>query len=229
MKFTEQLRQKANYYWEESFQHPFVQGIVKGDLELEKFRFYIIQDTYYLRHFARIQAIAASKATDLNMTARLAFHASATGEAETSLHESYYNDLFITKMDIDKESPAPTAYAYTSHMYRVALNGTVGEMIAVLLPCYWLYGEIGERFKDEKPEVEVFAKWIDTYSSSWFQELVEEQIHRLDELAALASVEEKERMTEHFLISSQYELAFWEMAFTSEEWPMNQMRRGVRA
>ena len=47
----------------------------------------------------------------------------------------------------DNFIPAPTAYAYTSHMYRAAYEGHLGDIIAAILPCYWLYYEIGERLK----------------------------------------------------------------------------------
>ena len=38
MKFTEQLRQKADAIWEASFKHPFVTGVADGTLPLEAFK-----------------------------------------------------------------------------------------------------------------------------------------------------------------------------------------------
>ena len=32
-------------------------------------------------------------------------------------------------------------------MYRAAYEGHLGDVIAAILPCYWLYYEIGERLK----------------------------------------------------------------------------------
>src|SRR5690625_7647876 len=42
------------------------QGVVRGDLQLEKFKFYILQDIYYLKHYGKIHALAAAQADDLD-------------------------------------------------------------------------------------------------------------------------------------------------------------------
>ncbi|RBW69085.1 thiaminase II [Bacillus taeanensis] len=221
MKFSEQLRKEADAIWQASFDHPFVTGIADGTLPLDCFRYYVKQDAYYLSHFARVQALGAAKAGDLFTTSRLAAHAQGTAEAELSLHENFSKRLDITDEEKANFKPAPTAYAYTSHLYRAALNGHLGDIIAALLPCYWLYYEIGERLQGEKPEEPIYQEWIAAYGGEWFRELVEEQINRLDELAARVTEEDRNRMKEHFIISSQYEYSFWEMAYTKETWPVN--------
>lgn len=88
MKFSEKIRKKADAIWQASFDHPFVTGIADGSLPLDCFRYYVMQDSYYLAQFARIQALGAAKALDLYTTHRLAAHAQGTYEAELSLHET---------------------------------------------------------------------------------------------------------------------------------------------
>lgn len=220
MKFSEQIRQEADHIWVASFNHPFVTGIADGSLSLESFKYYVMQDAYYLSHFAKVQAYAGAKAFDLYTTSRLAAHAQGTYEAELSLHENFSKRLGITEEERINFKPAPTAYAYTSHMYRAVLSGGIGEVIAALLPCYWLYYEIGERLQGSTPEEPIYQEWIAAYGGDWFRQLVEEQIARLDELAEKASEEERARMKEHFMLSSQYEYSFWEMAYTLEKWPV---------
>jgi thiaminase/transcriptional activator TenA len=222
MKFSQIVREKADKIWEASFHHPFVTGIADGSLSLESFKYYVMQDAYYLSHFAKVQAYAGAKATDLHTTARLASHAQGTYEAELSLHENFSKRLGITEEEKQAFKAAPTAHAYTSHMYRAVLTGGIGEVIAALLPCYWLYYEIGERLQGSTPDEPIYQEWIAAYGGEWFRELVEEQINRLDELAVKATEEEKERMLEYFIISSQYEYSFWEMAYTLEKWPVTE-------
>jgi thiaminase/transcriptional activator TenA len=219
MSFTQMLRKEADPIWQASFEHPFVKGIADGTLPLECFRYYVLQDSYYLSHFARVQAFGAAKANDLFATSRLAAHAQGTFEAELSLHENFIKQLGITEEEKANFVPSPTAYAYTSHMYRAALLGHFGDIIAALLPCYWLYYEIGERLKGSTPAELIYQQWISAYGSEWFQTLVEEQIQRLDKIAETVTEEDRLRMKEHFMISSQYELAFWEMAYKLEKWP----------
>lgn len=226
--FTNQLRKEANRIWEANFEHPFVKGIANGDLSLESFRYYVLQDSYYLSHFARVQAIGASKAEDLFTTSRMAAHSQGTYEAELGLHEKFIKQLGVPKEEINNFQPSPTAYAYTSHLYRVAATGSLGEIIAAILPCYWIYFEIGQLLKSSIPGVPIYHEWIEAYGGEWFSELVNEQISRLDALALEASYMQKEKMKQHFIISSQYEFLFWDMAYKLEKWPVLNMDEAVK-
>lgn len=221
MKFSEQLRKDVDAIWEASFHHPFVKGIADGSLSLDSFRYYVLQDSYYLSHFARIQALGAAKAGDLYTTARFAAHAQGTFEAELSLHENFSEKLGITDEEKASFEPAPTAYAYTSHMYSAAY-GHLGDILSALLPCYWLYYEIGERLQGSTPNEPIYQEWIAAYGGEWFRTLVKEQINRLDEIAEKVTEEDRNRMRKHFRISSQYEYSFWEMAYTLEKWPISE-------
>ncbi|MBB2482116.1 thiaminase II [Bacillus sp. APMAM] len=227
MNFSEQLRQEVDTIWEASFHHPFVTGIADGSLSLESFRYYVLQDSYYLSHFARVQAYGAAKAPDLHTTARMAVHAQGTAEAELKLHAHFSKQLGITEAEREEFKPAPTAYAYTSHLYRAAFAGHIGDIIAALLPCYWLYDEIGQRLKGNTPEEPIYQEWIAAYGGEWFHEKVMEQIQRIDEIAKQVTDSDLERMTQHFIISSQYEYSFWEMAYRMEDWPIKQKVNGL--
>ncbi|CAN7384402.1 thiaminase II [Rossellomorea sp. LjRoot5] len=219
MSFSTVLRNEVKDIWDASFHHPFVKGIGDGTLPIEKFKYYLLQDAYYLSHFSKVQALGASKAMDIHTTSRMAAHAVGTNEAELSLHENFSKRLGITEEERKNFKPAPTAYAYTSHMYRSARYGGLADILAAILPCYWLYYEIGERLKSCKPGEPVYQEWIKAYGGDWFKELVEEQINRLDVLAATMTECDRERMKENFILSSIYELQFWEMAYTLEKWP----------
>ncbi|MYL39528.1 thiaminase II [Halobacillus litoralis] len=221
MKFSEEIRKAVDEIWEGSFQHPFVKGIGEGTLPIEKFRHYVLQDSYYLSHFARVQSLGAAKSEDMAVMANMASHAQSTYEAELGLHENFSKQLGITQEEREQFKPSPTAYAYASHMYRGAYDGDLADVIATILPCYWLYYEVGEHLKESSPEEPVYQEWIAAYGGDWFRTLVEEQIERLDELAEKKTDAGRARMKELFIISSQYEYMFWEMAYRMEEWPFD--------
>jgi thiaminase/transcriptional activator TenA len=220
LKFSQYVRQKADPIWNASFQHPFVKGIASGELPLDRFRYYVLQDSYYLSHFAQVQALGSAKAADLYTSNRMAAHVQGTYEAELALHENFIQRLEISPEELRAFKPAPTAYAYTSHMLRCAYTGHLGDILAAILPCYWLYYEIGERQKHATPEEPIYREWIAAYHGDWFRELVEEQIQRLDDVAYLVNEADRNRMEEHFLRSSQYEYLFWDMAYRREAWPI---------
>ncbi|MFD1037255.1 thiaminase II [Virgibacillus byunsanensis] len=218
MQFTDTLREVTKNSWEQSLNHPFVVGMVKGDLPLETFKYFILQDIYYLKHFGKVHALAAAQTEDFQITAMLAEKAKLTAEAELTVHKEHATILNITDEEIKQFKPAPTAYAYTAHLYRAALSGSLGQTIAALLPCYWLYADIGKTYQDAKPTEKIYQNWISMYASEWFHTSTQDQIDLLNNIAKDASEQEKEKMKEQFIIAKEYELAFWEMAYTREVW-----------
>lgn len=218
MEFTDELKVAAQDSWEQSLNHPFVQGIVKGDLPLETFKYYILQDIYYLKHYGKIHAIAASQADDFSVTAMLADAARNTAEAELTVHKEHAEILNITEEDITNFKPAPTAYAYTSHLYRSTMYGNLAYTVAAMLPCYWLYADIGKKNEHANPEREIYRNWIKMYASDWFQDATKGQIDLLNSLVADMSEKDKEKIKEVFLLAKEYELHFWEMSYTFETW-----------
>ncbi|MDQ0427930.1 thiaminase/transcriptional activator TenA [Planomicrobium stackebrandtii] len=220
MTFCEEVRKECNNLWQASFDHPFVKGIEDGTLPIDVFRFYVMQDAYYLSHFAKVQALGASKATDLETTQRFAVHSAHTCSAEMALHESFMELLEVTEKEWAAFEPSPSAYAYVSHMYRAA-EGDLADVLAAILPCYWLYYEIGERLKSAKPDHPIYDKWIETYGSEEFGALVHEQILRMDQLAEGLPEERRTKLKNHFRKSSYYEWNFWDQAWRKESWSID--------
>jgi len=218
MKFTDQLREVTKDSWEQSLNHPFVLGIVNGDLPFETFKYYILQDIYYLKNYGKVHAIAASQAEDFRITAILADKARFTAEAELTVHKEHAEILNITQEDMDHFKPAPTAYAYTSHLYRATMFGNLAHTVAAILPCYWLYADIGKVYQDATPGPEIYQNWIKFYAGDRFQESTQSMIDLLNMLVEDMNEKEKEKVKEQFVIAKDYELMFWEMSYTFETW-----------
>lgn len=217
MSFCEEVRKETDLFWEASFNHPFVKGIVDGTLPIEKFKYYMLQDAYYLKHYTKILAIASSKAeTDEDImyflnTSRL-IH-----EAELELHRTVFNELGVSVEEVNNFDPAPAAYNYVSHMYNAVHNGDVAEAFAAMFPCPWLYQEIGEKYKDAKPGVKLYEEWIAMYSNPDSKEKIEYQRLMMDRFAEQQPTK-KNIFKSHFKKSCYYEWKFWEMPWTLENW-----------
>lgn len=217
MTFCEEVRKETNLYWEGSFEHPFVKGLVNGTLPIGKFKFYMMQDAYYLKNYTKVLAIAASKATtneDINYFLETASFINA---AELELHRTVFQELGCTEKELEEFEPAPAAYNYVSHMYNAAHNGDVAEAFAAMLPCPWLYQEIGEKYKNAKPGVKLYEEWIAMYSSPDYKEKIELQKSMMNRFAE-EQPEKVARLKSHFKKSCYYEWKFWEMPWTFEDW-----------
>ncbi|MGX9136374.1 thiaminase II [Rummeliibacillus sp. JY-2-4R] len=217
MTFCEEVRKETDLYFEGSFEHPFVKGLVEGTLPIEKFKFYMMQDAFYLKHYTKVLAIAASKANTNEDTTYFLENARYINEAELELHRTVFKELGVTEHELEIFEPAPAAYNYVSHMYNAAYNGDVAEAFAAMFPCPWLYQEIGEKYKDLKPGIKLYEEWIAMYSNPDYEEKIELQKSMMNRFAE-EQPEKVQLFKAHFKKSCYYEWKFWEMPWTLEDW-----------
>lgn len=223
MKFSERLYEKLQPIWRQNHNHPFVKGMGDGTLEKEKFRFYMIQDYLYLIDYAKLFAIGAMKATDLQTMGKFAGLLDSTLNEEMSLHREYAKKFEISEKELEKAQPSPTTLAYTHYMLHVGQSGTLAELVAALLPCMWSYWEIGKELS-EKPGAsnEFYREWIEMYSSEEFGELATWCINLFDSLTEDKSEAELEKLEEIFLNTTRFEYMFWDMAYNEAMWPIHE-------
>ncbi|MGH2821942.1 MAG: thiaminase II [Thermoleophilaceae bacterium] len=215
---ADRLRASASDVWEAQHLHPFATGIGDGSLPLEPFQVWLRQDWLFLIEYARLLALGAARAPDLDTMTRLAGLTRAILEDEMSLHRSYAAEFGISAAELDAERMLPTTQGYTDFLVRTAATGDFAELVAALLPCMWGYSEVGTRLaeRDRPPAGSRYAAWIEMYASEEFAELAawcRTLTERVGERA------DHDRMQRAFLTSSRYELAFWEMAWAGESWP----------
>ena len=63
--FADELRAGAAGLWEAQHAHPFVRGIADGTLSEDRFVHYVRQDYVFLIEYARMLALGAARAPDL--------------------------------------------------------------------------------------------------------------------------------------------------------------------
>ena len=214
MAFTDQLREAAEPIWAAQHEHPLVRGIGAGSLEPRKFRHYIRQDYLFLIDYARLLALGCARAPRLEEMGRFAQLAEAVLGREMELHRSYASDWGISAAELEAEQPTATTRAYTDFLLRTATLGDYGELAAALLPCMWGYQELAAGLASRgRPGNELYARWIDEYAGAEFTELTT-WCKALTNRAA--EISDHRRMTDAFLVSSRYELAFWNASWREE-------------
>ena len=214
-----QLRRVADPIWQAQREHPFLRGIADGTLALERFSFYVRQDYLFLIEYARLLALGAARAPDLATMTRFAELTTETLGTEMDLHRSFAAELGITAAELEAESPSPTTQGYTDFLVRTAAQGDFAELAAALLPCMWGYAELGRSLAAEgRSPDDRYARWVDMYASPEFGALTDWCRALVDRLGAALPDDARARLERTFVTSSRYELAFWEMAWTSERW-----------
>jgi thiaminase/transcriptional activator TenA len=217
--FSTQLRRRANRIWQAIFSHPFLRELQAGSLSMERFTYFIVQDYIYLLDFAQVLCQGGAKSPDLEVLSLFSRHALGAVEVERSFHTTFGRSLGYSQKQLDAAAKGPITEAYTRHLQAVARGGTLGEVVAAILPCYWIYGEVGRALYKRRPKrPKIYRQWIETYAAEEYWKPVREQIHLINDLGPKANGRERKLMISHFLLSSRYEYLFWDQAYSLEKW-----------
>ena len=180
----------------------FIVQLADGSLEREKFNYYLAQDALYLQHYAQVLAQASMLAPDLDSQRFWVKGAGEILEGELQLHRSHLVE--------GQANPSATTLNYVNHLS--SCNTSYPELIAAILPCYWLYQDIGKRLAAANYAGHPYGDWLQTYASEEFDESTAQAIGMVRAAWKLADPAQRERMRQAFLRSSEHELAFFAQA-----------------
>ena len=220
MRFTAELWKSIEATYAAILRHPFLTGLTDGSLARQSFQFYAVQDALYLREFARALSIAAARAPHEDWIIMFNEHAAGALKVERALHESFFREFGLSHKEVASTPLAPTNLAYTSYLLAVAYAAPFHEVIAALLPCYWIYWEVGKELERGGSPDPLYARWIGTYASAEFGTIVRAVLAATDATAERLQQDERSAMRRHFLVTSRYEWMFWEMGYRRESWPI---------
>ncbi|HET9873535.1 MAG TPA: thiaminase II [Propionibacteriaceae bacterium] len=200
--------------------HPFLEGLTDGSLGRDAFSYFVVQDSHYLRAYSRALALVSGRAHSEDAVRMFALHASNAIDVERQLHAGLLAELGLAQDDIVAAGSKPTTTAYMSYLTAVCATGTYAEAVAAVLPCYWIYREVGRELLKRSSPDPLYATWIATYGSDEFDQVVEEVLAAADELGADLGRAERLRCHHHFLTTTRYEWMFWDAAHRRLEWPV---------
>ena len=113
---------------------------------------------------------------------------------------------------------APGCFTYTHFLISTATNTSYEESLAALLPCFWVYREVGKHIYKNATANNPYQKWIDTYSGEEFEKVVENAIELTNRVAETTNQKKRSLMHESFIISTRLEWVFWDSAYRLETW-----------
>lgn len=221
LRLSERLRQSVLTLWQRQLQHPFVVALGNGSLPRVNFEFYIRQDALFLDDLTKTFAYATTKTTDHEEMEQFGKLLLNTLLVEADLHHRYGERFGLTPTEMATTRMAPTNYAYTRHLLFIAATGTLPELLTAILPCAWIYAEVGRSLVGSTPLASdhPYADWLATYASPDFDAVGTWIRERLDARTTFLTPDEETRLHEIFLMSTRYEWLFWDMAWRLEGWP----------
>jgi thiaminase/transcriptional activator TenA len=217
--FTAELWQGVTATYDAILKHPFLAGLTDGSLPPDAFAFYVVQDALYLQRYAQALAAVSSRAPDAAGVEMFARHAADAIAVERTLHDSLLAGLGIDPAAAGAAEPAPTTLAYTSYLLATTGGGSYAEGVGAVLPCYWIYREVGQELLRRGSPDPRYQKWIGTYGGEEFGEVVRQVLAVTDRLGPGLSPAERALVHRHFRVTSRYEWMFWDMGYRKESWP----------
>jgi thiaminase/transcriptional activator TenA len=200
--------------------HPFLAGLADGTLDQERFRFYVVQDALYLRDYARALSVCGARAPAEDDVAMFNQHAAGAIAVERELHAGFLADFGLTPAEVEASPIAPTNQAYTSYLLASVYAGSFAEALAAVLPCYWIYAEVGAHLLQRGSPDPLYQRWIDTYGGEEFAAVVQAVRDLTDQVGADLGEAELARVHQRFATTSRYEWMFWDAAWRQERWPV---------
>ncbi len=209
-------RNAARY--ETTLTMPFNRELATGELPADVFRQYMIQDAHYLIAFGRALAVAAAKADNSDGVVQFAEAARVAVVVERGLHAGFMRQYGVSAEDFAATPLSPACHHYASFLMATAWSAPYPVALAALLPCFWIYAEIGKDIHSRATQPNPYSAWIETYASAEFEAAVKAVIDTVDRVAELASPSVREDMHQAYTHAAQLEWMFWDSAYRQETW-----------
>ncbi|WP_418968965.1 thiaminase II [Alloscardovia omnicolens] len=216
MTTTERLLADSTDIWEQYYTHPFILGLQNGDLDKDKFRFYIVQDYLYLEEYAQVFALGAAKAKTHELMQVFAGILGAISGVEMNIHNGYMGTFNVKADELSDSARSLDNLSYTSYMLRIAYEGTEVDILAAILSCAISYEYIAKNIVKNNPQAadhEFYGSWIQCYSGEEYAKTNQDLVATLNRLTQDYSEAQLCELSEIFRRCSQYELAFWDMGW----------------
>ncbi|WEV66995.1 bifunctional hydroxymethylpyrimidine kinase/phosphomethylpyrimidine kinase [Bifidobacterium sp. ESL0769] len=196
---------------------PFIERMLDGTLPLDDFSFYLHQDDLYLTDYTSLLALASSRATDPHERAFFADAASYGLEEGLTFHKQWYREHGFS---VERAPMSETTAAYLGHEHCFTDTGSYAALVAVVMPCYWVYSVIGQEMERQVRERRLdldhhpYGLWIRMYADPGFASRTLEELHICDKLAAAGTMSAYDCMMDAALGSTEHEYRFFNQALT---------------
>lgn len=186
--------------------HPFNVELSQGTLSQERFEFYIIQDVTYLETLAEVLALLSQRAPSSKMRKQLKTFSKDAQAAADDLEKMF-------KKKNTEIAPSPACREYRDYLIAQATTAPFEESIASILPCFWIYRELGAQMAAMAKKGNPYSHWITLNSSQEYSEMTDKLIGLVDEISEKCSEVIFGLMESACECASIFEWRFWDDAY----------------
>ena len=192
--------------WHQILDLPFVRALGDGTLDEDLFAFYLDQDALYLRDYSRALATLSARADTAEAQVHWAAGAHEAIAAESQLHEGWLANRARLG------GPSPITMGYTNFLRASAAGDDYVVGAAAILPCYWLYEEVGAVLSSQNHADHPYAEWLSMYGGEEFAAEVKRSLAEVERAFETASPAQRVRAARAYLSACVYEREFFDQA-----------------
>lgn len=212
LKFSEIAWVSNQETYNKIIQHPFNQELMHGILNRDKFLYYIEQDMIYLGEYSKSLALIATKLSDHELIRTFIEFARGAIIAEQEDVHQFFGGNSAKEIN---GAISLACLGYTSYLLSVSALDSIEVAIAAVVPCFWIYNEVGLYIKQNSSLNNPYQKWIDTYAGEDFSKGVHAILEIVNVYYENANSITKEKMLKAFQNSIIWEYRFWDDSYNS--------------
>lgn len=214
MLFMKEVLLQNQPLWDKCAESLFVRELQDGTLPLEKFMRYMIQDSIYLKHYARIYGKAIYCSSTLRDIQQFYTALSFVTDRESVVRLNWLEKFQVKDNEIELIVPLPENQNYIDFLIDIAERGNGCEILMAVLPCMLSYSYIFRKIA-ARPGTENsrYIDFIRDYADDLYEEECRGWSAFADEKCRELPTEEQENLKAVFKKASILELQFWNMAY----------------
>ena len=215
MPFVSSLVQEDLPVWQQCLDTEFLRRMEDGTLDEACFKGYIVEDSLYLREYAKVFAWGMTKARTMETLRNYYSLLGFVQESEDVTRLHYLEQFGLSEADLQALPLRPENRAYVDYMIDTARNSEgAAECMMACLPCMLSYGWIFQKLLEEKPSVQdtLYGALVVDYADKGYEAACRDWAAFAEKVCEGLSDERLARCREIFHACSEHELNFWAMA-----------------
>lgn len=126
----------------------------------------------------------------------------------------------VSRKELEATHRALDNRSYTSYMLRVAYEEGEAEILVAILSCAYSYEVITRKIVECNPDAldhPFYGDWVKGYTDPQYSEVNVLLLETIAQLTQHYTEQQVRHLVNIFIACSQYELAFWELAWNMDK------------
>ncbi len=223
MLFTEELKQAAQPYLSANKAHPFIQSVLKNQVNPEVLSYYIQQDLQYANAETTVQTTLVANSKNYSDQHLFANQLSTHLNSVSALFKQLTTNISGQWEHQQDAQIEPVTFLYRQHILSPIPSANLLAILAPFEAGIWMYVELG-KYLDESGQITAdnpFATWVDDIQHGEFSGengISNQFLAIIDREAELATANERLAAKQAFLRSCLFEWYFWDAAYKQITW-----------